>query len=82
MNTMQKKSIKIDKLDIKKAVKISSKIEGLSFERAARNKDSINLLKKHGRAFSLPDDNEVTASFDVSTKEGERACIKNFESFI
>lgn len=28
------------------------------------------------------DDDEVTASFDVSTKEGKRACIKNFESLV
>lgn len=28
----------------------------------------------------VSDDDEVTASFDVSTKEGKRACIKNFES--
>ncbi|MFH1284671.1 MAG: hypothetical protein ABIH78_03745 [Candidatus Peregrinibacteria bacterium] len=30
----------------------------------------------------VADDDEVTASFDVSTKEGKRACIKNFESLI
>lgn len=30
----------------------------------------------------VSDDNEVTASFDVSTKEGKKACIKNFESLI
>ncbi len=30
----------------------------------------------------MSDDDEVTASFDVSTKEGKRACIKNFESLI
>lgn len=30
----------------------------------------------------VSDDDEVTASFDVSTKEGKRACIKNFESLI
>lgn len=28
------------------------------------------------------DDDEVTASFDVSTKEGKRACIENFEALI
>ena len=27
-------------------------------------------------------DDEITASFNVSTKEGKRACIKNFESLI
>ena len=27
-------------------------------------------------------DDEVTASFDVSTKEGKKACMKNFESLI
>lgn len=30
----------------------------------------------------LSDDDEVTASFDVSTKEGKKACIKNFESLV
>ncbi|HBB02792.1 MAG: hypothetical protein US89_C0009G0027 [Candidatus Peregrinibacteria bacterium GW2011_GWF2_38_29] len=30
----------------------------------------------------VSDDDEVVASFDVSTKEGKRACIKNFESLI
>lgn len=30
----------------------------------------------------LSDDDEVTASFDVSTKEGEYACIKSFESLV
>ena len=30
----------------------------------------------------LSDDEEVTASFDVSTKEGKSACIKNFESLV
>lgn len=30
----------------------------------------------------LSDDDEVTASFDVSTKEGKNTCIKNFESLV
>lgn len=30
----------------------------------------------------VTDDDEVTASFDVSTKEGKTVCIKNFESLI
>lgn len=30
----------------------------------------------------ISDDDEVTASFDVSTKEGKRACIENFEALI
>lgn len=30
----------------------------------------------------VSDDEEVVASFDVSTKEGKRACIKNFESLV
>ncbi|MDD3861365.1 MAG: hypothetical protein PHP74_00505 [Candidatus Gracilibacteria bacterium] len=30
----------------------------------------------------VSDDDEVTASFDVSTNEGKRACIKNFEALI
>lgn len=28
----------------------------------------------------VSDDDEVVASFDVSTKKGKKACIKNFES--
>lgn len=27
-------------------------------------------------------DDEVTASFDVSTKEGRRVCMKNFKSLV
>lgn len=30
----------------------------------------------------VSDDDEVTASFDVSTKEGKRVCVKDFESLI
>ena len=30
----------------------------------------------------ISDDNEVTASIDVSTKQGKKDCIKNFESLI
>ncbi|MBI5754485.1 hypothetical protein HZA40_05065 [Candidatus Peregrinibacteria bacterium] len=30
----------------------------------------------------VSDEDEVTASFDVSTKEGKKACIKNFEALI
>jgi len=30
----------------------------------------------------VSDDDEVTASFDVSTKDGKKACIRNFESLI
>lgn len=30
----------------------------------------------------VPDDDEVTASFDVSTKKGRKACIESFESIV
>lgn len=30
----------------------------------------------------VSDDDDVTASFDVSAKQGKRACIKNFESLV
>ena len=30
----------------------------------------------------VSDDDEVTASFDVSTEEGKRTCIENFESLV
>jgi hypothetical protein len=30
----------------------------------------------------VADDDEVTASFDVSSKEGKKACLKNFKSLI
>lgn len=30
----------------------------------------------------ISDDDEITASFNVSTKEGKTACIKNFESIV
>lgn len=50
---MKGKGTKVSKISIQKAVQTSSKIEGLSFSRATKNKTSINLLRKHGRAFSL-----------------------------
>lgn len=30
----------------------------------------------------VSEDDEITSSFDVSTKEGKRACIKDFESLV
>jgi predicted phosphoribosyltransferase len=30
----------------------------------------------------VSDDNDITASFDVSTKAGKKACIKSFESLV
>lgn len=45
-----KKSIK---QSAQKAVSDSSAIEGLSLDRAKKNKSIINLLKKHGRGFSV-----------------------------
>ena len=50
---MGKNQGQIDKKSIAKAVKVSSKLEGLSLIRAKKNVVAINLLKKHGRAFSL-----------------------------
>jgi hypothetical protein len=38
---------------IHRVVKASSRLEGLSFERAKNNKTAINKLKQHGRAFSI-----------------------------
>lgn len=43
----------VTKQALQKAVSASSKIEGMSFYRAKKNKIAIKLLKKHGRAFSL-----------------------------
>ncbi|MFA6528598.1 MAG: hypothetical protein WCT46_03595 [Candidatus Gracilibacteria bacterium] len=48
-----KKTIKITQQSLAKAVRNSSSIEGLSFLRAKKNTPVINLLKKHGRAFSI-----------------------------
>lgn len=39
--------------EIHKAVSVSSKIEGMSFFRAKKNKIAISKLKRYGRAFSL-----------------------------
>ena len=50
---MRKVVIKIDKKSLERAVENSSRIEGLSLFRAKRNVAAINLLKKHGRAFSI-----------------------------
>ena len=30
----------------------------------------------------ISEDDEVTASFDISTKEGKKACIKDFETLV
>jgi len=50
---MREVEIKISKKSLDKAVRNSSRIEGLSFLRAKRDTVAINLLKKHGRAFSI-----------------------------
>ena len=50
---MKKMNLKISKKAIDKTVAISSKIEGLSFARAKKDKFAIKILKKHGRAFSI-----------------------------
>jgi hypothetical protein len=47
------KKLTISKKKIQKAVQGSSKIEGLSFYSAKKNKKAIKILKKYGRAFSL-----------------------------
>jgi hypothetical protein len=38
---------------IYRVVSASSRLEGLSFERAKKNKTAINKLKKHGRGFAI-----------------------------
>jgi hypothetical protein len=50
---MKKDDHKITKQEVRKAVSDSSKIEGQSFSRARKNESIINMLKKHGRAFSV-----------------------------
>lgn len=50
---MRKVATKISRKSLDKAVEVSSKLEGLSFLRARKNIAAINLLKKHGRAFSI-----------------------------
>lgn len=53
---MQKKTSKpnsFNKKAIEKAVSGSSKLEGLSFARAKKNKSAIKLLQQYGRAFSV-----------------------------
>jgi hypothetical protein len=48
-----KKSIKIDYNKINEAVSQSSKMEGLSFHGAKKNKKIIQILKIYGRAFAI-----------------------------
>lgn len=48
METKQKQSKRLQK-----AVSQSSKIEGLSFAQAKKNRRVINKLKQYGRAFSV-----------------------------
>jgi hypothetical protein len=50
---MKKAKLSVNKKEIQKAVSNSSRIEGVSFYRAKKNNTAINLLKKHGRAFSI-----------------------------
>ena len=47
------KKLPVSKKKIQKAVQGSSKIEGLSFYSAQKNKKAIKILKQYGRAFSL-----------------------------
>jgi len=48
-----KNKIKIDASKINRAVSQSSKMEGLSFHGAKQNKQIIQTLKEHGRAFAI-----------------------------
>jgi hypothetical protein len=42
---------------------------------------ALKAYKNNKLKFCLvPDDNEITASFDVSTPMGKKACLKSFES--
>jgi hypothetical protein len=50
---VRKVEIKISKKSLDRVVENSSKLEGLSFLRAKKDVAAINLLKKHGRAFSI-----------------------------
>jgi len=53
MKDTSKTSLVSDKKSLHKAVAASSKMEGMSFERARKNKDAIKQLKTYGRAFAL-----------------------------
>jgi len=44
---------KINKKDIKKTINNSSRLEGLVYFSAIKNKKALNLLKQYGRAFSI-----------------------------
>lgn len=50
---MKKLNLKISKKAIDRSVQISSKIEGMSFVRAKKNKFAIKILRQYGRAFSI-----------------------------
>lgn len=43
----------INKKDIKKSINNSSRLEGLSYYSAIKNKKALYLLKQYGRAFSV-----------------------------
>lgn len=48
-----KNKVKINTTKINKAVSQSSKMEGLSFHNARKNKRLIHTLKEYGRAFAV-----------------------------
>lgn len=50
---MRGKKIKISKINVEKAVRISSKIEGLSLAKAKKNTYAIKILRRHGHAFAI-----------------------------
>jgi hypothetical protein len=50
---MRKVVIKISKKSLFRAAKNSSKLEGIDVLEAKKDVSVINLLKKHGRAFSI-----------------------------
>ena len=51
-------SSKATKEMIERAVRASCRLEGLDYDRAIKDIKMINLLKKHGRAFSIEPDVE------------------------
>lgn len=50
---MKRTNSKATKKEIVKSVTASSRLEGLSFYSAKKNKKAIKILKHYGRAFSI-----------------------------
>ena len=61
---------------IERVVRASSRLEGLDYDRAIKDTKVINLLKKHGRAFSIEPDVEELHFKDKELNKSARKLAK------